>query len=133
MHSRREPGFKSHFILSEGDTTSIFLSVESLAISHYQKTEGWSHAVHAEGATFSTLYGVLFWNVVFGVEVPDVFRNAFQVSIVICFAYFTHTHASTHTLPSFRCFSLETCSPQRLTPYIISSWHGTLSNQLEAL
>ena len=100
MHSRREPGFKSHFILSEGDTTSIFLSVESLAISHYQKTEGWSHAVHAEGATFSTLYGVLFWNVVFGVEVPDVFRNAFQVSIVICFAYFTHTHASMHTLPS---------------------------------
>ncbi|XP_065888088.1 fanconi-associated nuclease 1-like [Dysidea avara] len=78
MHSRREPGFKSHFILSEGDTTSIFLSVESLAISHYQQTEGWSHAVHAEGATFSTLFGVLFWNVVFGVEVPDVFRNAFQ-------------------------------------------------------
>jgi len=99
MHSRREPGFKSHFILSEGDTTSIFLSVESLAISHYQKTEGWSHAVHAEGATFSTLFGILFWNVVFGVEVPDVFRNAFQVSI-----------AHQHIASIFVCVYFDTAS-----------------------
>ena len=111
----------------------MFLSVESLTISHYQKTEGWSHAVHAEGATFSTLYGVLFWNVVFGVEVPDVFRNAFQVRIVIFFAYFTHTRMQARTHYHLHCFSLGICSPQCLTTYSISSWHGTLSNQLEAL
>ena len=67
-------GVKSHFIMSEGeDTTSIFLSVESLAITHYKKTEGWTHAVHAEGTTFATVYGLLFWDIVFGVEVLDVF------------------------------------------------------------
>ena len=76
----RETGVKSHFIMSEGeDTTSIFLSVESLAITHYKRTEGWTHAVHAEGATFATVYGLLFWDIVFGAEVPDVFRNTFQV------------------------------------------------------
>ena len=80
MHPCRETGVKSHFIMSEGgDTTSIFLSVESLAISHYKETEGWTHAVHAEGTTFATVYGLLFWDVVFGAEVPDVFRNTFQV------------------------------------------------------
>ena len=81
MHPCHVTGIKSHFILSEGeDTTSIFLSVESLAITHYKETEGWTHAVHAEGAIFATVYGILFWNVVFGAEVPDVFRNTFQVS-----------------------------------------------------
>ena len=80
MHPCREAGVKSHFIMSEGeDTTSIFLSVEYLAISHYKETEGWTHAVHAEGATFATVYGLLFWDIVFGAEVPDVFRNTFQV------------------------------------------------------
>ena len=80
MHPCRETGVKSHFILSEGeDTTSIFLSVELMAINHYKETEGWTHAVHAEGTTFATLYGLLFWDVVFGTEVPDVFRNNLQV------------------------------------------------------
>ena len=80
MHPSRETGVKSHFILFEGeDTTSIFLSVESLAINHYRETEGWTHAVHAEGATFATIHGLLFWDIVFGSEVPDVFRNTFQV------------------------------------------------------
>ena len=80
MHPSRETGVKSHFILSEGeDTATIFLSVELLAINHYKETEGWTHAVHAEGATLCTLHSLLFWDVVFGSEVPDVFRNSFQV------------------------------------------------------
>ena len=82
MNPCREVGVKSHFILCEGeDTTTIFLSVESLAMTYYKVTEGWSHAVHAEGTTFATVYGLLFWDVVFGAEVPDVFRNTFQVII----------------------------------------------------
>lgn len=80
MHPSRETGVKSHFILSEGeDTASIFLSVELIAINHYKETEGWTHAVHAEGTTFATLHGLLFWDVVFSTEVPDVFRNNLQV------------------------------------------------------
>lgn len=35
--------------------------------------------VHGEGSTFSTLYGLLLWDVIFMDGIPDVFRNAYQV------------------------------------------------------
>ena len=34
--------------------TSVFLLVESIAITHYKETQGRTHAVHAEGVTFDT-------------------------------------------------------------------------------
>ena len=35
--------------------------------------------IHGEGSTFSTLYGLLLWDVIFMDGIPDVFRNAYQV------------------------------------------------------
>lgn len=34
--------------------------------------------IHGEGSTFSTLYGLLLWDVIFMDGIPDVFRNAYQ-------------------------------------------------------
>lgn len=36
--------------------------------------------IHGEGATFSTLCGLLLWDEVFMDGIPDVFRNAYQVT-----------------------------------------------------
>lgn len=35
--------------------------------------------IHGEGSTFSTLYGLLLWDVIFMDGIPDAFRNAYQV------------------------------------------------------
>lgn len=35
--------------------------------------------IHGEGSTFSTLYGLLLWDIIFMDGIPDVFRNAYQV------------------------------------------------------
>lgn len=40
--------------------------------------EGWSNALHAEGIIFSTLFLLLFWDIVYS-EVPNVFRGPYQV------------------------------------------------------
>lgn len=35
--------------------------------------------IHGEASTFTTLYGLLLWDVIFMDGVPDAFRNAYQV------------------------------------------------------
>lgn len=36
--------------------------------------------IHGEGSTFSTLCGLLLWDIIFMDGIPDVFRNAYQVT-----------------------------------------------------
>ena len=55
------------------------VSVEQFALEHYRTEEGWSRGVHAEGSTFSTLFALLFWDIIFFHSVPDVFRSQYQV------------------------------------------------------
>lgn len=42
---------------------------------------GFALGVHGEGSTFSTLYGLLLWDIIFMDGIPDVFRNAYQVPV----------------------------------------------------
>lgn len=35
--------------------------------------------IHGEGSTFITLYGILMWDIIFMDDIPDVFRNSYQV------------------------------------------------------
>ncbi|XP_006742385.2 fanconi-associated nuclease 1-like isoform X1 [Leptonychotes weddellii] len=39
---------------------------------------GFVLGIHGEGSTFSTLYGLLLWDIIFMDGIPDVFRNAYQ-------------------------------------------------------
>ena len=55
------------------------LGVEGYAIEHYMKKKGWPCAIHAENSTFSMLFALLMWDVIFS-AVPDVFRAQFQAS-----------------------------------------------------
>lgn len=56
------------------------VSVEELALEHYMVEEGWSKGVHAEGSTFSTLFGLMFWDIIFH-SIPDVFRSQYEVCV----------------------------------------------------
>lgn len=54
------------------------VTVEDLALEHFALPENgsWS-GVHCESGVWSTLFGILLWDVLFA-PVPDVFRSPFQ-------------------------------------------------------
>ncbi|XP_026537789.1 fanconi-associated nuclease 1 [Notechis scutatus] len=72
---------KSMFIResqTEGaEPLTVVCSVEELALAHY-KQQGFDQGIHGEGSTFTTLYGLLMWDILFMDGVPDVFRNSYQ-------------------------------------------------------
>ncbi|KAL6056383.1 hypothetical protein STEG23_016541 [Scotinomys teguina] len=73
---------KSVFVIEAGDTTNpttILCSVEELALDYYRQN-GFDQGIHGEGSTFSTLCGLLLWDIIFMGGIPDVFRNAYQAS-----------------------------------------------------
>ncbi|XP_074533123.1 fanconi-associated nuclease 1 [Halichoeres trimaculatus] len=59
-----------------GDATAIG-SVEELSLAHYRQ-QGFDQGIHGEGSTFSTLFALLLWDIIFMEGVPDVFRNPYQ-------------------------------------------------------
>ena len=50
-------------------------------MDHYNTMEGWPHAVHAERSTFTLMFSLLMWDVIFSSGVPDVFRTKLQVRL----------------------------------------------------
>ncbi|XP_045141698.1 fanconi-associated nuclease 1 isoform X2 [Echinops telfairi] len=73
------PG-KSTFVMEveeAGVPTTVLCSVEELALAHY-RCDGFDQGIHGEGSTFSTLYGLLLWDIIFMDGIPDIFRNAYQ-------------------------------------------------------
>nr|XP_042709764.1 fanconi-associated nuclease 1 isoform X4 [Chrysemys picta bellii] len=86
--------------------STIMCSVEELALTHYRQNgfdqgevalttqahfnlylcfHGWKSecdfcpsGIHGEGSTFSTLYSLLMWDIIFMDGIPDVFRNSYQ-------------------------------------------------------
>ncbi|XP_060779953.1 fanconi-associated nuclease 1 isoform X2 [Neoarius graeffei] len=60
----------------EGGDAMVMCSVEELALAHYREL-GFDQGIHGEGSTFSTLFGLLMWDVVF-MNVSDVFRTSYQ-------------------------------------------------------
>ncbi|XP_072348738.1 fanconi-associated nuclease 1 [Scyliorhinus torazame] len=64
--------------LGQGEPCStVICSVEEISLAHY-KQQGFDQGIHGEGATFLTLFGLLFWDIIFLSGIPDVFRNPYQ-------------------------------------------------------
>ncbi|XP_041705658.1 fanconi-associated nuclease 1 [Coregonus clupeaformis] len=61
----------------EGGYSTVMCSVEELSLAHYRR-QGFDQGIHGEGSTFSTLFGLLLWDVIFMDGIPDVFRNPYQ-------------------------------------------------------
>jgi hypothetical protein len=54
------------------------LSVEEVALSHYIKVEMFTNGKHAETLSLSTIYGILFWDIIFEKNISNVFVDRFQ-------------------------------------------------------
>ena len=57
--------------------TSQILSVESLALAHFE-SKGWK-GVHSENSIIKTIFGLLFWDIIF-MDVPGVFVSPYQTA-----------------------------------------------------
>ncbi|XP_026168249.1 fanconi-associated nuclease 1 [Mastacembelus armatus] len=71
---------KSVFLLpanGEGEERTVICSVEELSLAHYRQ-QGFDQGIHGEGSTFSTLFGLLLWDIIFMEGVSDVFRTPYQ-------------------------------------------------------
>jgi len=69
------PGVRLEFADPSGGPP---LSVEALALAFYATADGGAwRGVHTEGGVWTTLFGLLLWDVIFA-PVPDVFRTPFQ-------------------------------------------------------
>ncbi|XP_038128827.1 fanconi-associated nuclease 1 [Cyprinodon tularosa] len=70
---------KSRFLIPESEEGegSIICSVEEFCLDHYRQL-GFDQGIHGEGSTFSTLFGLLMWDIIFMEGIPDVFRNPYQ-------------------------------------------------------
>ncbi|PSN42849.1 hypothetical protein C0J52_16421 [Blattella germanica] len=72
------PGYKKVYIQQDnhaGETT--FSSVEEYAISDY-RTRGYTEGIHGESSIIITLFGFIFWDLIYEYPVPDVFRSNYQ-------------------------------------------------------
>lgn len=80
LFPRTVPGRK-HVFISSGSQGSLdevtVLGVENLALEHY-KSEGFIEGIHGEGSTFISLYGLLFWDIIYNGDIPDVFISSYQ-------------------------------------------------------
>ncbi|XP_078388537.1 fanconi-associated nuclease 1 isoform X2 [Cetorhinus maximus] len=64
--------------LGQGEPCStVICSVEEVSLAHYRQ-QGFDQGIHGEGAIFLTLFGLLFWDIIFLSGIPDVFRNPYQ-------------------------------------------------------
>ena len=59
---------------------SYKLSVEQVALTHYIKSLGFTHGKHAETQLITTVFGMLFWDIIFENNVENVFVDRFQTA-----------------------------------------------------
>ena len=77
--------FRSPETLDSEDT--VFLQVEEFTLAYY-RTQGFPYGVHGEGSTVSSLFVLLFWDIIF-MDVPDTFHTPYQVRLeIICNWYY---------------------------------------------
>ncbi|XP_006903001.1 PREDICTED: fanconi-associated nuclease 1-like [Elephantulus edwardii] len=115
---------KSVFVLEAEEAsvpTTMLCSVEELALAHYRHN-GFDQGIHGEGSTFSTLYGLLLWDVIFMNGIPDVFRNAYQAFPLDL--YTDSFFASREQAMEARLQLIHTAPAETLHAWLAASWQA---------
>ncbi|GFS85068.1 hypothetical protein TNCV_4222571 [Trichonephila clavipes] len=72
---------RRHVFISSSSTADIdevtVLGVEQLSIEHYREN-GFPEGIHGEGSTFISIYALLFWDIIYDGNIPDVFISPYQ-------------------------------------------------------
>ena len=109
----------------EGVTT--YCSVEEFCLQHFTG-DGASVGLHAEGAVFNSLLCLLFWDVIYLTEVPDVFRDPCQA---LPYDWDTdHFFKAREEEINIRLAELRSLDREEMAAEAVSAWlehHGTVS------
>ncbi|TRY67681.1 hypothetical protein TCAL_02942 [Tigriopus californicus] len=70
------PGAKTVFLFEHADQR-LLCSVEEY-VREYYKTLGFSQGLHGEGAVVNTICALLFWDILYDLDIPDAFRSPSQ-------------------------------------------------------
>lgn len=63
--------------LQDENNVTTYTSVEQIAIHHYRKN-GYPLGMHCEGSLITSLFGLLFWDIIYNELVADVFLTELQ-------------------------------------------------------
>ena len=66
--------------VTDSPDSCTLVRVEGFAMYHYSNVDGWPCAVHAESSSFTAMFALLMWDVIFTPGIPDVLRTPYQVS-----------------------------------------------------
>ena len=73
-------GGKSIFVFGDKcQGEQLLCSVEEFVKETY-KYQGYPNGIHAEGSVVNTIFTILFWDIIYNDDLPDVFRTPHQVS-----------------------------------------------------
>lgn len=116
------------FLESSAKNRAVFLSsstngdklshVEQHVITHYKQC-GYPSGVHGEGSTVTSLFVLLFWDIIF-MDVPNVFQTALQNSPLDMFSDSFYTSRATHL--DTRIQFVYVATEQQLRDTITSTW-----------
>ncbi|KFP76336.1 Fanconi-associated nuclease 1, partial [Acanthisitta chloris] len=107
--------------------STVMCSVEELALTHYRQN-GFDQGIHGEGSTFITLYGLLMWDIIFMDDIPDVFRNSYQVILKDFFVVNLFSHClfdfyeNRRDVIDARLQQLHTASSETLAKLVADVW-----------
>lgn len=71
--SNESTGNKKMYVVD----ATIYSNVEQLALNHYESL-GFNNGIHCEGSLLITLFAVLFWDIIYNDNVPNVFITELQ-------------------------------------------------------
>ncbi|PIO77394.1 hypothetical protein TELCIR_00522 [Teladorsagia circumcincta] len=70
----------NRFISKDVDNHVVECSVEEVVRKHYLDNEGFNNAVHAEGSIWHTVLGLLFYDIIFDLNVKNVWLSEVQTN-----------------------------------------------------
>ena len=120
---------KSVWEVADPDTDTVtYCSVEEFCLQHFTRATAGGAGLHAEGAVFNSLLGLLFWDVIYAAELPDVFRDPCQA---LPYDWDTdHFYAARRELVAVRLAEVRGWDRAQLAEAAVSAWllhHGTVS------
>ena len=74
------PGEKSVFIFEarNENESDLICSVEEYVKEYFKAERGFTNGLHAEGSVVNTINAIVFWDILFDMDVPDAFRCPMQ-------------------------------------------------------
>ncbi|XP_051898501.1 fanconi-associated nuclease 1 [Pristis pectinata] len=122
IKGRTCPGMgNAFFLMEEQSHSTVICSVEAVSLAHYQQ-QGFDQGIHGEGATFLTLFGLLFWEIIFLPGIPDVFRSPFQTCPLDLYTDYFYQHRKEHIESRLRF--LQGTSTETLHTLIADVWNS---------